>query len=220
MISACASTDDDEVPLACFFFDRRQLAVHPDRLTHATHEDRPLPGEAPEPDDAQPTTTVVLSLLGDVDRDTQAAVVRDGGCRNRANMAAFRAASGRSAFSARRRMALSASDRASVAAVRSRVRQVCLGLLVAATGNALVDLATTVGARSAGGFRGCDVDIGAGPRFAVLMTMVQVYPAAHIVLGGLAAGLSAIRRPALSYWVALGGGWVVLSVASVFYPGC
>jgi hypothetical protein len=120
-------------------------------------------------------------------------------------------------------MAVSASDRASVAAVRSRALQVCLGLLVAATGNALVDLATFVAVRAAGGARGCDVDIGPGGRFAVVGTVVLVYPAAHVVLGGLAAVLSAITRPALSYWVALGGGWVVLavaSVASVFYPGC
>jgi hypothetical protein len=52
------------------------------------------------------------------------------------------------------------------------------------------------------------------------MSVVLVNPAAHIVLGGLAAGLSALARPAASYWAALGGGWVVLAVASVFYPGC
>lgn len=39
--------------------------------------------------------------------------------------------------------------------------------------------------------------------------MVLVYPAARIVLGSLAAGLSAIARPAASYWAALGGGWGV-----------
>ncbi|MFB9412933.1 hypothetical protein [Dactylosporangium matsuzakiense] len=107
--------------------------------------------------------------------------------------------------------------------MQSRVVQACLGLLVAATGNALADLATFVAARSAGGARGCSVDLDSGGRFAVLMIVVLVYPAAHIVLGAIAAGLSAITRPTLSYWAALGGGWVLLaaaSVASVFYPGC
>ena len=99
----------------------------------------------------------------------------------------------------------------------------CLGLLIAAIGNVLADVATLVAARLAGGARGCDVDLGSGGRGAVLFAMVLAYPAAHIVLGVLMTGLSAIARPAASYWAALGGGWVVLavaSVASVFYPGC
>ncbi|MEU7875997.1 hypothetical protein [Dactylosporangium sp. NPDC049140] len=107
--------------------------------------------------------------------------------------------------------------------MQSRALQACLGYIIAATGNALADVATFVAARLAGGARGCDVDLDSGGRFAVLIAVVLVYPAAHIVLGGLAAGLSAIARPAASYWAALGGTWVVLaaaSVASVFYPGC
>ncbi|WP_330186162.1 hypothetical protein KZZ52_44325 [Dactylosporangium sp. AC04546] len=80
-LSVRASTDDDEVPLAYFFLDRRLLAAYPDRLAYATHEDWPLPAEAPGPGDAEPATTVVLSLLGDVDWDTQAAVVRLPGIR-------------------------------------------------------------------------------------------------------------------------------------------
>ncbi|MFC4046605.1 hypothetical protein ACFO1B_50035 [Dactylosporangium siamense] len=77
--------------------------------------------------------------------------------------------------------------------------------------------------RMAGGGRGCDVDLDTGGRGTVLFAMVLTYLAAHVVLGGLAAGLSAITRPADAYWAALGGGWVVLaavSVASAFYPGC
>jgi hypothetical protein len=109
------------------------------------------------------------------------------------------------------------------AAMQSRILQACLGLLIAATGNALADVATFMAARFAGGARGCDVDLDSGGRAAVLIAMVLVYPAAHIVLGGLAAGLSALARPAAAYWATLGGGWVVFaaaSVASVFYPGC
>lgn len=109
------------------------------------------------------------------------------------------------------------------AAVQSRVLPACLGLFIAATGNVLADVATFVAARLAGGARGCDVDLDSGGRGAVLIAIVLVYPAAHIVLGGLTAGLSATARPATSYWAILGGGWVVLaaaSVASVFYPGC
>jgi hypothetical protein len=109
------------------------------------------------------------------------------------------------------------------AAVRSRVLQACLGLFIAAAGNALADVATFMAARLAGGARGGDVDLDSGGRGAVLIAMVLVYPAAHIVLGGFAAGLSALARPAVTYWATLGGGWVVFavaSVASVFYPGC
>lgn len=107
--------------------------------------------------------------------------------------------------------------------MRSRVLLVCLGLFIAAIGNVLADGATFVAARMAGGARGCDVDLDSGGRGAVLFAMVLIYPAAHVVLGSLAAGLSAIARPAAGYWAALGGGWIVFaaaSVASVFYPGC
>jgi hypothetical protein len=109
------------------------------------------------------------------------------------------------------------------ATVQRKILQVGLGVLVAGGGNAVIDLLAFVAAYSAGGARGCDVDLDSGGRFAVLMMVVLVYPAAYIVIGGLAAGLSAIVRPAPAYWAALGGGWVVLtaaSVASVFYPGC
>lgn len=108
------------------------------------------------------------------------------------------------------------------ALMRSGIVQVCLALLVAVVGNALADLAAFGAARSMGGARGCDVDLDAG-RGAVLMIVVLVYPAAHVILGGLAVRLSALARPARSYWTALGGGWAVLAVASiaaVFYPGC
>jgi hypothetical protein len=109
------------------------------------------------------------------------------------------------------------------ATVPSRALPAGLGLLVAATGNTLADIATFAAARWAGGARGCDVDLDSGGRFAVLIVIVLVFPAAHIVLGGLAAGLSAVARPAVAYWAALGGGWVVLAVASVasaFSAGC
>jgi hypothetical protein len=64
---------------------------------------------------------------------------------------------------------------------------VSLGLLVAGGGNALANLAARVAARSAGGTHGCDTDLDSGGRFAVLVTVVPVYPAAHVVLGGLVA---------------------------------
>lgn len=80
-----ACTDDDEVPLAYFFLDRRLLATYPDRLAYAVHEDWPLPAEADGSDEAEggaePATTVVISLLGDVDWETQVEVVRFPGVR-------------------------------------------------------------------------------------------------------------------------------------------
>lgn len=88
------------------------------------------------------------------------------------------------------------------AAMRSRTLQACLGLLVAVGGNALADVAAFVAARSMGGARGCDVDLDSGGRFAVFMATVLGYFAAHFVLGGIAAGLSRITRPAPAYWVA------------------
>ncbi|MFB9443484.1 hypothetical protein ACFFTR_10345 [Dactylosporangium vinaceum] len=107
--------------------------------------------------------------------------------------------------------------------MRSGVVVAGCALLIAVLGNGLADVATFVAARFAGGARGCDVDLDAGGRFAVLFVILLVYPAAHIVLGGVAAGLSALARPAASYWAVLGGAWVLLavvSIAAVFYPGC
>ncbi|WP_327002956.1 hypothetical protein OHA72_49025 [Dactylosporangium sp. NBC_01737] len=80
-LSVRAMTDDDENPLAYFFLDRRLFAAHADRLAYAAHEDWPLPADTPEPGGTAPVTTVVMSLLGDVDWDTQGAVVRFPGVR-------------------------------------------------------------------------------------------------------------------------------------------
>ncbi|MEO3821204.1 hypothetical protein [Plantactinospora sp. B24E8] len=76
-----ACTDDDEVSLAYFFLDRRLLATYPDRLAYAAHENWPLPDEAAGPGGVEPVTTVVISLLGDGDWETQAEVVRFPGVR-------------------------------------------------------------------------------------------------------------------------------------------
>ena len=80
-LSVRALTDDDEVALAYFFLDRRLFAAHADRLAYAAHEDWPLPSGTPEPSDTGPVTTVVMSMLGDVDWSTQTAVVRFAGVR-------------------------------------------------------------------------------------------------------------------------------------------
>jgi hypothetical protein len=97
----------------------------------------------------------------------------------------------------------SAAVRATVpasAAVQSRVLPACLGLLIAAIGNVLADVATFMAARLAGGARGCDVDLDTGGRGAVLFAMVLAYPSAHIVLGGLAAGRVEMPRSSI-VWV-------------------
>jgi hypothetical protein len=80
-LSVRALTDDDEVPLAYFFLDRRVVAAYADRLAYAVHEEWPLPADAPEPSAAEPVTTVVMSLLGDVLWETQTAMVRFPGVR-------------------------------------------------------------------------------------------------------------------------------------------
>ncbi|MER7007528.1 hypothetical protein ABT297_31415 [Dactylosporangium sp. NPDC000555] len=104
-----------------------------------------------------------------------------------------------------------------------RTVQTALGVAIALAGNALADLATFIAGRSAGGFQGCNAVLDAADRFGLFTTLVATYVIAQVVLGGAAAGLSALAKPGEAYWQALGGGWAVLamlSVLSVLYPGC
>ena len=105
----------------------------------------------------------------------------------------------------------------------SRLRIAALGIAVAVLGNGLADLAAYVALREAGGPLGCGPEAGTGDRFGVLVALVVSYAAAQLVLGGIAAGASALARPREPYWAALGGAWAiltVLSILSVCYPGC
>jgi hypothetical protein len=101
----------------------------------------------------------------------------------------------------------SAAVRATVpasAAVQSRVLPACLGLLIAAIGNVLADVATFMAARLAGGARGCDVDLDTGGRGAVLFAMVLAYPSAtSFSAASPQAGLRCLVRPSCGYRAAL-----------------
>ncbi|MGI5241177.1 hypothetical protein [Dactylosporangium sp. CA-139066] len=104
-----------------------------------------------------------------------------------------------------------------------RLRIAGLGILVAVIGNGLADLVAYLALRSAGGPLGCGPATDTGERFGVLVALVVSYAIAQLVLGGVAAGLSALAKPREPYWAALGGGWAiltVLSILSVCYPGC
>ncbi|GAA1654297.1 hypothetical protein GCM10009828_099660 [Actinoplanes couchii] len=79
--SVRALTDDDEVPLAYFFFDAAMIDERPGRLTYAVHEQWPLPAETILTSDDAPVTTVVTSQIGDADWDTQGVSVRLHGVR-------------------------------------------------------------------------------------------------------------------------------------------
>lgn len=77
--SVRALTDDDEVPLAYFFLDDEVVTGRPGRLTYVVHGEWPLPDEPGPP--GEPRTTLAFSQIGDVDWDTQSAVVRVPGVR-------------------------------------------------------------------------------------------------------------------------------------------
>ncbi|HTJ31882.1 MAG TPA: hypothetical protein VL738_01500 [Dactylosporangium sp.] len=105
----------------------------------------------------------------------------------------------------------------------SRVRIAGVGIAVAVVGNGLADLVAYLALRAAGGPLGCGAETNSGERFGVFVALVVSYAVAQLVVGGAAAGISALARPKEPYWTALGGAWAVLallSILSVCYPGC
>ncbi|WP_432969048.1 hypothetical protein [Dactylosporangium sp. CA-233914] len=105
----------------------------------------------------------------------------------------------------------------------SRMLQSGLGVAVAIVGNGLADLAAFVAMRAHGGGLGCGSSLDPGARFALLTALVLAYGGAQLVLGGAAFGISYLAKPPAAYWAGLRAGWAVLallSVLSVFYPGC
>jgi hypothetical protein len=104
-----------------------------------------------------------------------------------------------------------------------RILQSGLGVAVAIVGNVLADAAAFVVMRAHGGGLGCGSSLDPAGRFELLTALILAYGGAQLVLGGAAFGLSWLAKPPPPYWAALRAGWAVLallSVLSVFYPGC
>ena len=109
------------------------------------------------------------------------------------------------------------------AAMSPRILQSLLGVAVAIVGNVLADAAAFVVMRSHGDGLGCGSSLDPSGRFELLTALILTYGAAQLVLLGAAFGLSWLAKPPPRYWAALRAGWAVLallSVLSMFYPGC
>ena len=108
-------------------------------------------------------------------------------------------------------------------AMSPRILQLVLGGAVAIAGNALADAAAFIAMRAHGGGLGCGSSLDPSGRFELLTALILTYGGAQIVLAGAAFGLSWLCKPSPAYWSALRAGWAILallSVLSVFYPGC
>jgi hypothetical protein len=105
-----------------------------------------------------------------------------------------------------------------------RILQSGLGVAVAVAGNLAADVAALIANRAHGdGGLGCGSSLDPSGRFALLAALILTYGTAQLVLGGAAFGLSYLAKPPAPYWAALRAGWAVLallSVLSMFYPGC
>ncbi|MER7277240.1 hypothetical protein ACQP1P_18425 [Dactylosporangium sp. CA-052675] len=105
-----------------------------------------------------------------------------------------------------------------------RILQSALGVAIAIVGNLLADVAAIVVMRAHGGDGlGCGSSLDPSGRFNLLTALILTYGGAQLVLGGLAFGVSLLLKPPVPFWAALRAGWAVLallSVLSMFYPGC
>src|SRR3954467_1774012 len=104
-----------------------------------------------------------------------------------------------------------------------RILQSGLGVAVAIAGNVLADAAAFIAMRAHGGGLGCGSSLDPAGRFELLTALILAYGGAQGGLAGAPLGLSWLAKPPSPYWAALRAGWAVLallSVLSVFYPGC
>ncbi|WP_433043606.1 hypothetical protein [Dactylosporangium sp. CS-033363] len=104
-----------------------------------------------------------------------------------------------------------------------RILQSGLGVAVAIVGNLIADAAAFVVLRAKGDGLGCGSSLDPSGRFELLTALILTYGIAQLVLLGLAFGVSYLVKPPPAYWAGLRAGWAVLallSVLSMFYPGC